>query len=267
MAEFHTYLTHDSPALAESDPEKQSVVDGVKAQVRGGGRRRRGGRGAASRLGGLAESGSGFVQAGVGAPLPASPQCLPSSRCSACLHQPPTHHLSASAANPIVRPPASQTHTHLQVCECLILFMERNEEEFAKFLQTFTQDVWTQLMKVSQAPGQVGGGRGRVGMAVCRTLLHVVGCCFFPMAYWRGTGEWCAALQHTLGPLPHPTPPSQDNLAMHAINFLTAVSRSVHYKLFEGADTLRQICESIVIPNLRMREDMVRREGWRPLLG
>lgn len=46
-----------------------------------------------------------------------------------------------------------------QVCECLILFMERNEEEFAKFLQTFTQDVWTQLMKVSQAPGQVRGLR------------------------------------------------------------------------------------------------------------
>ena len=45
---------------------------------------------------------------------------------------------------------------------------------------------------------------------------------------------------------------------MHAINFLTAVSRSVHHALFEGADTLRQICESIVIPNLRMREDMVR---------
>ena len=45
-----------------------------------------------------------------------------------------------------------------QVCECLILFMERNEEEFAKFLQTFTQDVWTQLMKVSQAPGQVRAG-------------------------------------------------------------------------------------------------------------
>ncbi|PSC72253.1 Exportin-2 [Micractinium conductrix] len=119
MAEFHTFLTLDAPALAEADPEKESVVDGVKAQV----------------------------------------------------------------------------------CECLILFMERNEEEFAKFLQAFSQDVWTQLMKVSQAPGQ-------------------------------------------------------DNLAMHAINFLTAVARSVHYTLFEGADTLRQICESIVIPNLRMREDM-----------
>lgn len=33
MAELHTYLTYDSPALAESDPEKESVVDGVKAQV------------------------------------------------------------------------------------------------------------------------------------------------------------------------------------------------------------------------------------------
>ncbi|KAL4452248.1 hypothetical protein ABPG75_007910 [Micractinium tetrahymenae] len=119
MAEWHTYLTLEAPSLAEADPEKQSVVDAVKAGV----------------------------------------------------------------------------------CECLILFMERNEEEFAKFLQAFSQDVWTQLMKVSQAPGQ-------------------------------------------------------DNLAMHAINFLTAVARSVHHKLFEGADTLRSICESIVIPNLRMREDM-----------
>lgn len=55
-----------------------------------------------------------------------------------------------------------------------------------------------------------------------------------------------------------PTPVAQDNLALHAINFLTAVSRSVHYTLFKDAATLRQICESIVIPNLKMREDMVR---------
>lgn len=51
---------------------------------------------------------------------------------------------------------------------------------------------------------------------------------------------------------------------MHAINFLTAVARSVHFKLFEGADTLRSICESIVIPNLRMREDMVRASRAAP---
>ena len=36
MAEFHTYMTLDCPpALAESDPEKQSVVDAVKATVGG----------------------------------------------------------------------------------------------------------------------------------------------------------------------------------------------------------------------------------------
>lgn len=33
MAEFHYLLTYDNPALAESDPEKESVVDGVKAAV------------------------------------------------------------------------------------------------------------------------------------------------------------------------------------------------------------------------------------------
>ncbi|GAB4819020.1 hypothetical protein N2152v2_006066 [Parachlorella kessleri] len=119
MAEWHTYLSLEAPALDESDPDRQSVLDSVKATV----------------------------------------------------------------------------------CECLILFMEKNEEEFAKFLQTFVQDVWTQLMKVSQRPGQ-------------------------------------------------------DNLALHAINFLTAVSRSVHYQLFKDPTALRQICESIVIPNLKMRDDM-----------
>jgi hypothetical protein len=39
MAEFHTYMTLDCPpALAESDPEKQSVVDAVKATVGGWGK-------------------------------------------------------------------------------------------------------------------------------------------------------------------------------------------------------------------------------------
>lgn len=33
--------------------------------------------------------------------------------------------------------------------------MEMNEEEFAKYLQTFVTDVWGLLMKVSLAQGQV----------------------------------------------------------------------------------------------------------------
>ena len=45
--------------------------------------------------------------------------------------------------------------------------------------------------------------------------------------------------------------PGQDGLAMAALRFLTTLSRSVHAKLFGDAATLKQICESIVIPNLR----------------
>jgi len=80
------------------------------------------------------------------------------------------------------------------------LFMELNEEEFAKFLQTFVQDVWVLLTKVS---------------------LDV----------------------------------RQDNLAMNSIRFLTTVARSVHFALFRNEGALKQVCENIVIPNTRLRED------------
>lgn len=39
-------------------------------------------------------------------------------------------------------------------CECLSLFMERNEEEFAPFLETFVGDVWKQLVTVKHGLGQ-----------------------------------------------------------------------------------------------------------------
>lgn len=39
-------------------------------------------------------------------------------------------------------------------CECLSLFMEGNEEEFAPFLETFVGDVWKQLIDVGGGVGQ-----------------------------------------------------------------------------------------------------------------
>ncbi len=39
-------------------------------------------------------------------------------------------------------------------CECLSLFMEGNEEEFAPFLETFVGDVWKQLVDVGRGLGQ-----------------------------------------------------------------------------------------------------------------
>jgi hypothetical protein len=91
-------------------------------------------------------------------------------------------------------PPARQA----AVCSNINLFMEMNEEEFAKFLQTFVTDVWHLLTSVS----------GRAG---------------------------------------------QDGLAMAATRFLTTVARSVHHGLFAAEGVLKQICESIVLPNLRVR--------------
>ena len=55
----------------------------------------------------------------------------------------------------------------------------------------------------------------------------------------------CGALLH-----------AQDNLAMAAIRFLTTVARGVHHGLFRSEGVLREVCERIVLPNLRMTEEL-----------
>lgn len=47
--------------------------------------------------------------------------------------------------------------------------------------------------------------------------------------------------------------PAQDALATEAIRFLTTIVSGVHHALFAEADTLRRICENIIIPNLQFR--------------
>ncbi|KAH7519468.1 exportin-2 [Ziziphus jujuba] len=48
---------------------------------------------------------------------------------------------------------------------------------------------------------------------------------------------------------------SRDQLAITAIKFLTTVSTSVHHALFQGEGVIPQICQSIVIPNVRLRDE------------
>ena len=86
------------------------------------------------------------------------------------------------------------------ICDNVNLYIEKNEEEFQRFLQTFVQDVWTLLTKTGLEP-------------------------------------------------------NKDHLVTSGVRFLTTVANSVHHSLFAGGDTLRQVCESIVIPNLQFRED------------
>ncbi len=53
---------------------------------------------------------------------------------------------------------------------------------------------------------------------------------------------------------------------MAAIKFLTTVARSVHHALFNDPGVLKQICESIIIPNLQVRAGRLLRlaAGWLP---
>ncbi|KAJ4953375.1 hypothetical protein NE237_030207 [Protea cynaroides] len=47
----------------------------------------------------------------------------------------------------------------------------------------------------------------------------------------------------------------RDRLTITAIRFLNTVCTSVHHTLFAGAGFLEQICQSIVIPNVRLRDE------------
>lgn len=49
--------------------------------------------------------------------------------------------------------------------------------------------------------------------------------------------------------------PKYDGVVTAGIKFLTSVSRSPDYKLFEDRSALEQICKSIVVPNLELREE------------
>jgi exportin-2 (importin alpha re-exporter) len=86
------------------------------------------------------------------------------------------------------------------VCDNINLYVEKNEEEFQRFLQTFVGDAWRLLTRTSLDP-------------------------------------------------------RRDRVVASASKFLTAVANSVHHGLFGDEDTLKQICESIVIPNVQFREE------------
>ena len=102
--------------------------------------------------------------------------------------------------NPTVANVPELDRVKAAVCDNVNLYIEKNEEEFQRFLQTFVQDVWTLLTKT-------------------------------------GAGA------------------EKDHLVTSGVRFLTTVANSVHHSLFAGGDTLRQVCESIVIPNLQFRDD------------
>jgi exportin-2 (importin alpha re-exporter) len=49
--------------------------------------------------------------------------------------------------------------------------------------------------------------------------------------------------------------PTRGQLAVTAIRFLTTVAESVHHALFSSPEAMKQICDSVVVPNLRLWDD------------
>jgi exportin-2 (importin alpha re-exporter) len=48
--------------------------------------------------------------------------------------------------------------------------------------------------------------------------------------------------------------PKYDALVAQAIAFLTSIAKSVHHGIFQAPETLKTICENIVVPNIRLRD-------------
>ncbi|XP_068667006.1 exportin-2-like [Aristolochia californica] len=62
------------------------------------------------------------------------------------------------------------------------------------------------------------------------------------------TAVWNLLLSVSVGP-------ARDQLVITAIKFLTTVSTSVHHSIFSAQQTLQQICEKIIIPNIQLRDE------------
>jgi exportin-2 (importin alpha re-exporter) len=105
------------------------------------------------------------------------------------------------------------------VCQNINLFMEMNEEEFAKYLPTFAQDVWTQLTRMTLNPGQVC----YASSGIFWRLSLLVPCFLIDLKLFD------IQIEHV-----------QDNLAMSAIRFLTTLVKGVHHGLFQDEKVLQQ---------------------------
>uniref|UniRef100_A0A7N0VK74 Importin N-terminal domain-containing protein n=1 Tax=Kalanchoe fedtschenkoi TaxID=63787 RepID=A0A7N0VK74_KALFE len=94
------------------------------------------------------------------------------------------------------------------ICDNIILYIEKNEEEFQAYLNDFALSIWNLLVNVSSSSSPAARSS-----------------------------------------------PSHDRLIITAIKFLSTVSTSVHHSLFAGDGVIPMICQSIVIPNVRLRDE------------
>ncbi|XP_057454837.1 exportin-2 [Lotus japonicus] len=142
---------------------------------------------------------------------------------------------------------------------CCRIFYSLNFQELPEFFEDHMGEWMNQFRKYLTTSYPALEGSGPDGVALVDDLRAAV--CENINLYMEKNEEefqgflndFALAVWTLLGNVSQSS--SRDRLAITAIRFLTTVSTSVHHALFAGDGVIPQICQGIVIPNVRLRED------------
>ncbi|KAF1863775.1 hypothetical protein Lal_00030879 [Lupinus albus] len=142
---------------------------------------------------------------------------------------------------------------------CCRIFYSLNFQELPEFFEDHMKEWMTEFRKYLTTSYPALEGSGPDGVAVVDELRAAV--CENINLYMEKNEEefqgylndFALAVWTLLGSVSQLS--SRDRLAITAIKFLTTVSTSVHHALFAGEGVIPQICQGIVIPNVRLRDD------------
>ncbi|XP_030488902.2 exportin-2 [Cannabis sativa] len=142
---------------------------------------------------------------------------------------------------------------------CCRIFYSLNFQELPEFFEDHMKEWMTEFRKYLTTSYPALENSGADGLALVDELRAAV--CENINLYMEKNEEefqgylndFALAVWSLLGNVSQAS--SRDQLAVTAIKFLTTVSTSVHHKLFEGEGVIPQICQSIVIPNVRLRDE------------
>ncbi|XP_020981826.1 exportin-2 [Arachis duranensis] len=142
---------------------------------------------------------------------------------------------------------------------CCRIFFSLNFQELPEFFEDHMKEWMTEFRKYLTTSYPALEGSGNDGVAVVDELRAAV--CENINLYMEKNeeefqgylNEFALAVWTLLGNVSQSS--SRDQLAITAIKFLTTVSTSVHHTLFASEGVVPQICQCIVIPNVRLRDD------------
>jgi len=157
---------------------------------------------------------------------------------------------AATRANPAELRPVFQC---LRLCS--EIFYSLNSIDLPEFFEDHMQQWMTQfrafLTTSYPPPVEADGAADALRAAVCDNLqLYMEK---YEEEFKVYLKEFVEAVWGLL--MVHTASPSRRQLAVTVIRFLTTVAESVHHALFGSPEAMKQIFDSVVVPNLRLRDE------------